>query len=162
MGRPTPPPSRALTMGQLAEASGVNLETIRYYERIGVLPPPPRSAGGHRRFGGEHLRRLTFVRRSRELGFTLNEVRALLGLADARNGSCAKARRLGLGHLADIRGKIADLRRMERVLKEMVARCADGTLPDCPLIEALGRDLPGTSARNRRKPRSLRSSRSRP
>lgn len=159
MPRPMPRPTGTLTMGQLARQSGVNLETIRYYERIGILSEPPRTSGGHRKYEGEHLRRLTFIRRARELGFTLDEVRALLGLVDAQNGSCAEARRLGLGHLADIRGKIADLRRMERVLKEMVARCADGTLPECPLIEALNGDLPRTSkesARKRSGQRSLR------
>jgi len=141
----TAPRPRALTIGQLASRTGVNLETIRYYERGGVLSAPPRTEGGHRMYGDEHLKRLTFIRRSRELGFTLNDVRAFLRLADARDGSCAEARELGLRHLADIKKKIADLRTMGRVLHEMVARCADDTLPECPLIEALFREAASTN-----------------
>lgn len=138
-----------LTIGRLAKVAGVHLETIRYYERIGLLPPPPRTAGGHRDYRAEHVKRLTFVRRGRELGFTLDQVRALLALAEDRGRSCAEARRLGLAHLADVRTKISDLRRLERVLNQMVARCADGTLPECPLIEALSDALPMAASQAR-------------
>ena len=132
--------SRAgLTIGKAAAQTGVNLETVRYYERAGLLPPPPRSAGGHRQYGEEHVKRLTFIRRGRELGFTLDEIRALLRLAEERDQPCAEARDVAVGHLNDIRTKIADLRSMEKVLEEMIKGCADGTLPECPLIEALFR-----------------------
>jgi MerR family transcriptional regulator, mercuric resistance operon regulatory protein len=136
-----------LSIGGLAEASGVHLETIRYYERIGLIPEPPRTGGGHRVYGEAHLGRLVFVRRARELGFTLDQVRSLLALADDRDRSCAEARDIGAARLAETRAKIADLRRMERVLNEMVARCADGTLPNCPLIETLSRGADGGDVR---------------
>lgn len=128
---------RGLQRGELAKRTGCNLETVRYYEKIGILPEPPRTEGGHRSYDLSHERRLRFILRSRELGFTLDEVRALLRLADGRDAPCAEARDLAAAHLADVRAKIADLKRMERVLKDMVAECADGTLPECPLIETL-------------------------
>lgn len=130
----------ALSIGQLSVRAVVNLETVRYYEKIGLLPAPPRTEGGHRLYGEEHVKRLTFVRRARELGFTLDEIRALLHLAEERERSCARARAVAAKHLADVRAKIADLRRMQRVLTETVARCADGTRPECPLLETLFRD----------------------
>lgn len=126
-----------LSIGGLSAKAAVNLETVRYYEKIGLLPSPPRSEGGHRLYGDEHVKRLTFVRRARELGFTLEEVRALLRLADERQTSCAKVRVLAADHLRDVRAKIADLRRMERVLSDTVDRCAEGTRPECPLLEIL-------------------------
>lgn len=126
-----------LTIGQVAARTGINLETVRYYERASLLPPPPRTSGGHRQYGEEQVKRLNFIRRGRELGFTLDEIRALLRLAEERDRPCAEARDLAVGHLKEVRAKIADLRRMERVLQEMIRRCADGTLPECPLIEAL-------------------------
>lgn len=135
--------SRAgLSIGKVAAQTGVNLETVRYYERAGLLPPPPRTGGGHRQYGEEHVKRLKFIRRGRELGFTLDEIRALLHLVEERERPCAEARDLAIGHLDDIRTKIADLRTMEKVLEEMVKGCADGTLAECPLIEALFRRPP--------------------
>ena len=126
-----------LVIGALSKRTGCNVETIRYYERIGLLPPPARSPSGYRLYSLDHLKRLAFVRRARDLGFTLDEVRTLLALADRQKRSCGEARAVGLHHLDDVRAKIADLKAIERVLAEMVARCADGKLPDCPLIEAL-------------------------
>ncbi len=128
---------RGLSIGGVARRSGVQIETIRYYERIGLLAPPPRTAGGHRVFGGAEVKRLNFVRRARELGFTLDQVRDLLALADGREGTCAEVERLGRAHLDATRDRIADLKRMEGVLADMVARCAGGTVPDCPILEAL-------------------------
>jgi MerR family mercuric resistance operon transcriptional regulator len=92
---------------------------------------------GYRRYGVEHLKRLTFIRWARDLAFTLAAVRTLLTLADGRRRSCAEARAIGVQHLEDVRGKIDDLQAIERVLRQVVTRCADGTLPDCPLIDAL-------------------------
>ncbi len=126
-----------LAIGALSRRTGVNIETVRYYERIGLLPPPARSEGGHRLYGGGHLMRLNFVRRARDLGFTLDEIRALLQLAEKRDRPCAEAREVAGSHLSDVRAKIADLRAIEGVLVDMVARCAGGTTPECPLIEAL-------------------------
>ncbi len=131
-------------IGAVSQQTGCHIETIRYYERIGLLPSPSRSAGGgYRRYGLPHLKRLTFVRRARDLGFTLDEIRRLLRLADRRERSCAQARDLATAHLRDVQAKLTDLGVMERVLRAMIAQCADGTLPDCPLIESLFR-APGT------------------
>ncbi len=125
-----------LTIGALSRCTDCKIKTIRYYERIGLLPAPPRTAGGHRAYGDEHLRRLFFIRRARHLGFALSEVRTLLGLSEG-GGSCAEVRAVTLDHLAQVRRKIADLRRLESVLGEMAAQCEGGTVPDCPIIEAL-------------------------
>jgi len=126
-------------IGAVSKQTSCHIETIRYYERIGLLPAPSRSASGYRRYGLEHLKRLRFVRRARDLGFTLDEIRRLLRLADRRERSCAQARDLATAHLRDVQAKLKDLRVMARVLKAMIAQCADGTLPECPLIEALFR-----------------------
>lgn len=126
-----------LAIGALSKQTGVNIETIRFYERIGVLSPPARSPGGYRLYGPDHLKRLTFVRRARQLGFTLEEVRALLRLAEDSEHTCAEAREMASVHVQDVRAKIRDLKKLEKVLRDMIAKCADGTLPECPLIEAL-------------------------
>ena len=126
-----------LTMGQLSKRTGCNIETIRYYERIGLLPAPPRTQGGHRLYGESDLRRLAFIRRSRELGFTVDEVRSLLRLVDDRSYTCAEVRSLTLEHLTEVRKKIADLRRLRKTLAGIVARCAGDTVPECPVIDAL-------------------------
>lgn len=131
-----------LTIGALSRKTGCNIETIRFYEKVGLLPPPPRTAGGFRLYDRDHAARLVFIRRARELGFRLDEVRALLRLAEDREHTCAEARDMAAGHRREVREKIRDLRRLEKVLGEMVARCADGTLPECPLIEALFRAPP--------------------
>jgi MerR family mercuric resistance operon transcriptional regulator len=111
---------------------------IRYYERIGLLPPPPRSASRYRLYDPGDVHRLTFVRRARELGFSLDEVRALLALsADTRRETCLEARELAAGHLVDVQAKIADLRAMERALVDAVRRCDAGEPAGCPLIGAL-------------------------
>lgn len=127
----------AMTIGSLSKGTGCKIETIRYYERVGLLPAPPRSAGGHRLYGEDHLRRLVFVRRSRALGFGLDEVRVLLGLVDGGAVTCAEVKAVTLGHLAEVRRKLADLKRLEGVLAEMAAQCEGGQVPDCPVIDAL-------------------------
>ncbi|MDP7548349.1 MAG: helix-turn-helix domain-containing protein [Alphaproteobacteria bacterium] len=128
-----------LSIGGLSKRTGVHLETVRYYENIGIMPKPPRSAAGHRRYDREHLKRLTFVKRSRELGFTLKEVRALLALVDGGDYTCAEVHGLTLKHLHDVRDKIADLQRLEATLAEISDKCAKGTIPECPVIESLFR-----------------------
>ena len=126
-----------LTIGALSKHTDCNIETIRYYERIGILPPPPRSAGGFRLYGEDHLKRLAFVRRSRQLGFALEEIRVLLELVDGGDYTCAEVKTLTLDHVAEIRRKIADLRKLEKVLKGMAAQCDGEEVPACPIIEAL-------------------------
>ncbi len=128
---------RRMTRGAAARRTGCHGETIRYYERIGLLPPPPRSAGGHRLYGAADLRRLGFIRRCRDLGFTIDEIRSLLRLADDARGACAEVREITRAHLADVRAKIAALAAMEATLAEMVADCERGADPGCPVIEAL-------------------------
>ena len=129
-----------LSIGALSKRTGCNIETIRYYERLTLLPKPARTAGGHRAYSTDHLRRLRFVRRARQLGFPLDEVRALLRLSSGSERSCAQVRELAATHLASVRAKLADLRAMERTLAETVERCGTSDQPSCPLIEALSGD----------------------
>jgi MerR family mercuric resistance operon transcriptional regulator len=126
-----------LTIGKLSELTGVNIETIRYYEKIGVLPTPSRSANGRRSYGAMERRILSFVRRSRELGFSLDEIRALLRLGGPEKASCRDVRRIAAHHLNDIQAKISDLRKLERLLTETVAQCTGTTAPECPVLDIL-------------------------
>jgi MerR family mercuric resistance operon transcriptional regulator len=126
-----------LSIGALSKQSGVNIETIRYYERIGVMPKTRRSAGGYRMYGPDHLQRLTFIRRGQELGFGLDELRELLRLVDGHSYTCAEVRDLAVEHVAEIRRKIADLRRIQKVMDDMAARCSGDRIPECPIIDAL-------------------------
>src|SRR2546429_5043204 len=116
--------SDRIAIGRLAKHTGTNIETIRYYERVGLWPTPARSAGGYRLFGTEHLKRLNFIRRARTLGFSIGEVRTLLRLADERKRPCAQVRVVAATHLADVRTKNAGLKGMERVLRGTGAECA--------------------------------------
>ncbi len=128
---------KPLTRGALSVRTGCNIETIRYYERIGLLPDPPRSKGGHRHYADDHLKRLNFIRRSRELGFTIEEVRGLLGLVDGGSYTCAEVETMTLDHLQNVRAKITDLKTIEKVLTEMVSQCDGGQVPECPVIDVL-------------------------
>jgi MerR family transcriptional regulator, mercuric resistance operon regulatory protein len=153
--------SARLAIGELSRRTGARVETIRYYEDVGLLPAPARSAAGYRLYGTEHLKRLTFVRGARALGFSIDEVRKLLDLADHRQRPCAEARALAAAHSADVRAKIEDLQAMELVLEETVARCADGRSARCPLIDAFYRDgldlvREGAAAPTRRRARNPR------
>jgi len=127
-----------IQIGELARRTGSNIETIRYYERITLLPPPARTGKHYRLYADADVRRLAFIRRARELGFTLGEVRALLALsANEGEGACDEVRDLASSHLAEVRAKIADLRAMERVLADAVLRCAAGEQTGCPIIDTL-------------------------
>lgn len=128
---------RGYAIGALSTETGVKVETIRYYERIGLMPEPDRTSGGNRQYDYDQLKRLAFIRRSRDLGFRLDEIRALLGMVDAREVSCSEVHAMTMQHLGTVREKIAHLRRMERVLAEMAAHCASGDVPGCPIVEAL-------------------------
>jgi len=137
----TKPRAAGLTIGALSRRTGCNIETIRFYEKRGLVPVPPRTEGGHRVYGGEHLRRLGFIRRSRELGFALDEIRALLRLVDGHH-TCAEVQAVVLEHLASVRQKITDLQRLERTLSEVADRCTGDAVPECPIVEALFADSP--------------------
>ena len=126
-----------ISIGELSTRTGVNIETIRYYERSGVMPRPPRTAGGRRTYDETFVKRLFFVSRSRQLGFSLDEIRSLLGLVDEHEYTCADVRELTLRHAAEARRKIADLRKLERTLKDMAAQCHGDRVPDCPIVDAL-------------------------
>ncbi|GFE67112.1 MerR family transcriptional regulator [Litoreibacter roseus] len=127
----------SIRRGDLARATGCNLETIRYYEKIGIMPDPPRSVKGYRSYDDAHVKRLNFVMRSRDLGFSLEEVRGLLGLVDDQSRTCAEVQVIAEDHLTDVRAKIADLKRIERVLSDTVARCTGDAAPECAVIDAL-------------------------
>ena len=127
----------SIGIGGLSKRTGVHIETIRYYERIGVMPEPPRTKGGHRAYQEDFVKRLTFIARSRQLGFSLGDIRSLLRLVDGQEFSCADVRRMTLDHVASIRSKIVDLKKLERVLEEMAAQCHGDSVPDCPIVDAL-------------------------
>ncbi len=129
-----------ITRGKLAKRFGCHLETVRYYEKIGLLLPPTRTAGGHRLYQIDDQRRLRFILRGRELGFSIGELRGLLSLVDSNVYTCGEILDLTIDHLGSIRRKIADLRRLERTLARMSNECSGGAVPECPVIEALWAD----------------------
>lgn len=129
--------SEEFSIGSLSERSGMNVETIRCYEKIGVMPIPARTGAGYRIYNLDDLRRLHFVRRGRELGFSLDELRGMLHLVDGHNFTCAQVQALTIEHLKGIRQKIIDLQRLERVLSDMAKQCSGDQLPECPIIDAL-------------------------
>lgn len=125
------------TIGELSRLTGVNIETIRYYEKIKILPAPLRTEGGHRVYGSNETRILAFIRRGRELGFTLDEIRALLDLGGPGKASCGEVRDIAAHHLEHIRTRIADLVKLEKLLAKTIAKCSGNTAPDCPVIDIL-------------------------
>lgn len=126
-----------MRIGELAKRTECDTETIRYYERAGILPEPRRAPNNYRHYGREHLRRLRFVRRCRSLGFTLDEVRRLLDLIDGEDYTCAQVERIGWRHLQDVRQRIDDLRTLEESLSTLVSSCRGGKSPDCSMLERL-------------------------
>jgi MerR family mercuric resistance operon transcriptional regulator len=126
-----------ILIGELSARTGVNIETIRYYERIGVVPAPPRRNGRQRLYDESAVRRLTFVRRGRELGFALDDIRTLLALADRGAAACAETKEMTLRHLTDVRGRIASLRKLERALRDMTDACRPGRQSSCPILDTL-------------------------
>ncbi|MGH8605650.1 MAG: MerR family transcriptional regulator [Gammaproteobacteria bacterium] len=130
--------SRSLGIGALSKRTDCNIETIRYYERIGLLPKPPRAPSGYRMYKLDDVNRLRFIRRARSLGFTLDAVRGLLKLSDDQ--TCNEVSLITKRHLKEIAEKIADLRAMQRVLSDLVKHCDAGGTLGCPLIEALSRE----------------------
>lgn len=130
-------PVRRLQRAELAKATGCNLETIRYYEKTGLLAEPLRSAKGYRIYGESDIRRLRFIMRARALGFTIEEIRGLLALVDGGTQTCAEVKARTELHLEDVRTKIADLRRIETILAETAAQCSGGAVPQCAVLDAL-------------------------
>ncbi len=127
-----------MKIGELSKATGTNIETIRYYERIGLLPAPHRTAANYRSYGEAHRARLSFVRHSRELGFTIEEIRSLLDLSDHPDRDCGEADRIATSHLVQVEAKIAQLEALRDELARIVGRCRGGVAADCRVIEALG------------------------
>ncbi len=125
-----------MKIGEVAKRTGCNIETIRYYERIGVISSPPRK-GAYRDYGPEDGERLRFVRRARELGFSLEEVQALLDLAPRPDENCDRVQAIAAQHLSNVRAKLDDLRKMESALAALVARCDKSPDGCCPVVEGL-------------------------
>ena len=127
----------ALKIGDLANATGTKVQTIRYYEEIGLLPAPTRTQSNYRTYDATSLRRLSFIRRSRDLGFSLDRVREMLGLADHKDWSCAAVETIAREHRKAIERKIADLSALDRELARIIEKCGHGTVAECGILEAL-------------------------
>ena len=125
------------TIGWLAKQTNTKIQTIRYYEEIGLLPLPPRSEGNRRLYGHEHADRLAFVRHSRELGFSLDQIRELLALSDSPDRPCDEVDAIAQTHLKNVQNKLARLQGFEKELKRMVGECAGGRVSACRIIEVL-------------------------
>src|SRR5262245_25930015 len=126
-----------MPIGELSRLTGVNIETIRYYEKIGMLPCPPRTESGHRVRGPKETRILAFRRRGRELGVTREQTRALRSLGEPGKASCAETRDIARHRIDDTRSKIKALVRLERLLRKAVAQCSGKKVPDCPVLDIL-------------------------
>jgi len=126
-----------MKIGQLSEQAECKIETIRYYERIELLPEPNRSEGGYRIYDENQLKRLVFIRRSRQLGFTIEEIRELLKLVDGGSYTCSDVKSITMEHVQDIRQKITDLKKLEKTLTHIASLCAGNATPECPIIDAL-------------------------
>lgn len=127
-----------LKTGELAKRVGVNVETLRFYEREGLIPEPPRRVSGYREYPAESVRLIRFIKRAQELGFSLREVRELLALRVEPGTTCADVRHKAQEKVSDVREKIADLQAIERALNSLTASCSgEGPLTDCPILECL-------------------------
>lgn len=126
-----------MKIGELSEQTKCKIETIRYYERIGLLSEPIRSDSGYRIYEENHVRRLLFIRRSRELGFTIEEIRGLLNLVDGGSYTCSDVKTITMEHVKSIRLKIADLKTLEKTLSAIASQCAGDATPECPIIDVL-------------------------
>ncbi len=129
-----------LTIGRLAARAGCKVQTIRYYEQIGLLPPPARTAGKHRIYERNHLERLAFIRHARELGFTLAAVRELLALSDEPDRPCEEVDRVARTHSHEVERRIARLFGLKAELERMILSCTGGRIAECRVVEALSRD----------------------
>ena len=129
--------SNNLSIGELSRLTGVNIETIRYFERIGTIKTPSRTEGGHRVYDESHLRSIGFIRRARALGFTPKEVRDILTLGGPGNACCDEVRDIADHHLHQVRTKMADLAHIERLLAATIDRCSGDHDPDCAVIDMI-------------------------
>ena len=125
----------SLTIARAATAAGVGVETIRYYERRGLIDQPTQKRGAYRRYDERHVARIRFIKRAQELGFTLDEIETLLELEDGTDR--ASIQKIAAARLEEIRGRIADLKRMEKTLAHLLEHCRSGKSGKCPIIEAL-------------------------
>ena len=135
-----------LSIGNLSERTRCPIETIRYYERIGILPPPNRTASGRRVYGDDGVRRLGFIRRARELDFSLEQTRALLALADRPEGRSADVRAIAAAHLDELRSKLTELQRTAERLEALLTTNADADPARCPIIATLAGTMNAPSA----------------
>lgn len=126
-----------MTIGRIAKATGCKVPTIRYYEKIGLLPKPVRTEGNQRRYGAQHVTRLGFIRHGRELGFPLEAIRDLLEMADDPERSCDRANEIAGRHLAEVERRIESLTALKGELERMIDQCAGGLIRDCRVIEVL-------------------------
>lgn len=126
-----------MKIGELATATATKVETVRYYEKIGLLTPPARTSANYRAYGSEHLARLSFIRRARDLGFTLEAVRELLTLSDDKAQSCKAVDSIAQSHLTEIDRKIGDLAALRSELDRVLGSCRHGTIGNCKIIETL-------------------------
>ena len=142
---------KTLTIGQLGRGTGTKVETIRFYEKSGLLPAPARTSGNYRSYGRVHFNRLSFIRRARDLGFSLDQIRALLTLSDDRNQSGMAIDTIAKEHRAEVERKIADLRSLKKELDRMIDQCGCGVVADCHIIESLSppRVMSGSGSRLR-------------
>ena len=141
---------KEMTIGALARAAGVNIETVRYYQRRGLLETPRKPLGGVRRYSAAILASLRFIKRAQQLGFTLREIGDLLELGA---GACTETRALAEIRLADIETRLRDLQTMRRTLKRLIETCRAGRTANCPIVESLGGDThspPRTTSKSRR------------
>ena len=130
--------SQTLTIGKVAKAAGIGIETIRFYERQGLIPDPPRTASGYRQYPSETVERLRFIRRAKDLGFTLNEIGELLALRIGGGSSCDHVRGLASEKLNDVERRISELEGMATVLRRLVLSCDSGSESEaCPILDAL-------------------------
>jgi len=127
-----------MKIGELAGTTATKVETVRYYEKIGLLPPPARTSANYRAYEAEHLARLSFIRRARDLGFTLEAVRELLTLSDDKTQSCEAIDGIARVHLTEIDRKVRDLKSLRSELSRVIGSCSHGTVADCKIIETLG------------------------
>ncbi len=124
-------------IGRMSHLTGVNIETIRYYERIAIMPKPDRTGGGNRQYNHDQLKRLSFVKKCRDLGFSLDEIRALLEMVDGHDFTCGEVHDMTVSHLNNINKKLSDLIQLEKTLSKMASQCSKGDVPECPIIETL-------------------------
>lgn len=158
---PAPAPGDLLNIGQASERVGVSAKMIRYYEEIGLIPPTERTEAGYRMYGEKNLHTLRFIRRARDLGFSIEEISDLLALWNDRSRRSADVKRLALKHVSDLRTKIAELTGMAEAIQHLADCCAGNHRPDCPILEDLETSVQGNAAQAKRQPQVFTSRKNR-